>query len=456
LKNSKAEDSLMKKYFIVPFFLLFIFSIQLKAQNKISAPDWSYNATIYEVNLRQFTPSGTIKEFRTHLPRLKKLGVGILWFMPINPIGEINRKGTLGSYYSVKDYYGLDSNLGTKKEFQSLVKEIHKLGMHVIIDWVANHTAWDNDLVKTHPEFYTKDSSGKFVPPVADWADVIDLNYENKDLWKYMSGAMEYWLREYNIDGFRCDVAGMVPEEFWSYLYPKLLARKKVFMLAENEKPVDHKTAFNMTYSWDLYHLFNEITKEKNAAPDIFAQIKKEDGLFPQQAFRMRFITNHDENSWNGTEYERLGDGVKAFSVLVFTLPGMPLLYNGQEAGLNKRLNFFEKDPIEWKNFELTPFFEKLTKLKRDFKVLDAGEKGASIEEVKNSARQKVISFIRKSGNQEVFVVVNLSKEKVAVSFDSVPEMKNAKEYFSNKKVKIGKAFSLDLQPWDYKIFTSK
>ncbi len=446
----------MKKLLFISLLLLFIFVDAFKAQQKIIAPDWSYDKTIYEVNLRQFTPSGTIKEFRTQLPRLKKLGVGILWFMPIHPIGEKNRKGTLGSYYSVKDYYGLDSSLGTKKEFQFLVKEIHKLGMHVIIDWVANHTSWDNDLVKTHPDFYSKDSAGKFLPPVADWSDVIDLNYNNKELWQYMSDAMEYWLREFNIDGFRCDVAGMVPDEFWSYLYPKLSSHKKVFMLAEDERPIDHSTSFDMTYSWDLYHLFNEIAKGRKPASAVFSQLQKEKGNYPAQAFRMRFITNHDENSWNGTEFERLGDGVKAFSVLTFTLPGMPLLYNGQEAGLNKRLNFFEKDPIEWKKSELTSFFETLTKLKTDFAVLDAEDKGVSLEEVKNSNGDKIVSFIRSVGSEKVFVVVNLSKEKVNASFIVAPEMKNATDYFSKEKVKIGKSFAIDLQPWDYKIFTSK
>ncbi|MDP3149402.1 MAG: alpha-amylase family glycosyl hydrolase [Ignavibacteria bacterium] len=446
----------MKKYLVSFFVILFVFTIPFQAQQKVTAPDWSYDQTIYEVNLRQFTPSGTIKEFRTHLPRLKELGVGILWFMPLHPIGEINRKGTLGSYYSVKDYYGLDSSLGSKEEFQSLVKEIHKLGMHVIIDWVANHTSWDNELAKKHPEFYTKDSTGKFIPPVADWADVIDLNFENKGLWSYMSGAMEYWLDEYNIDGFRCDVAGMVPNEFWSYLYSKLSAHKKVFMLAEDESPVNHTTAFDMTYSWDMYHVFNEIAKGKKPVSEIFQQLQKEKGKYVPHAFRMRFITNHDENSWNGTEFERLGDGVKAFSVLAFTLPGMPLLYNGQEAELTKRLNFFERDPINWKKSNLFPFFKKLIQLKKEFSVLDAGEKGASVEEVKNSSSDKVVSFLRSNGKEKVFIVVNLSKENVTADFPSAPEMKNGKDYCTKKKVKIGKTFSVELNPWDYRILTSK
>lgn len=446
----------MKKYLLSFFVILFVFSTPFQAQQKVTAPEWSYDQTIYEVNLRQFTKSGTIKEFRTHLPRLKELGVGILWFMPLHPIGEINRKGTLGSYYSVKDYYGLDSSLGTKEDFQSLVKEIHKLGMHVIIDWVANHTSWDNELAKKHPEFYTKDSTGKFVPPVADWADVIDLNFENKELWSYMSGAMEYWLNEYNIDGFRCDVAGMVPNEFWSYLYPKLSAHKKVFMLAEDESPVNHTTAFDMTYSWDLYHVFNEIAKGKKPVSEIFQLLQKESGKYIPNAFRMRFITNHDENSWNGTEFERLGDGVKAFSVLAFTLPGMPLLYNGQEAELTKRLNFFERDPISWKKSELFPFYETLIKLKKEFSVLDAGEKGASLEEVVNSDPEKVISFVRERENEKVFVIVNLSKDSINVHFHSTPEMKNAKDLFANKNMDTSGPVLIELKPWDYKIFTSK
>jgi len=445
----------MKKYFLYSFFLFF-FVGNLAAQKALKAPAWSYDQTIFEVNLRQYTPSGTIKAFEAELPRLQKLGVGILWFMPLHPIGVENRKGTLGSYYSVKDYYGLDPNLGTPKDFKLLVAEAHKLGMHVIIDWVANHTSWDNALVKSHPEFYMHDSTGKFIPPVADWTDVIDLNYENEALWAYMTGAMEYWIKEYDIDGFRCDVAGMVPEAFWSYLFPKLSALKNLFMLAEDERPVDHTTAFHMTYGWNMYHLFNEIAKGKNSPQDIFALLQHEDSVYSPRAFRMRFITNHDENSWNGTEYERLGDGVKAFSVLEFTLPGMPLIYSGQEAGLNKRLSFFERDPIEWKQSDMAPLLTNLVSLKKEFKVLDAADKGAPLTQVHNSNENNVISFVRAKGKEKVFVVVNLSKEETEASFQNLPAMANAKDFLAKQKVNIRKGFSLKLKPWGYKVFVCK
>ena len=194
----------------------------------ISNTDWINDQTIYEVNLRQYTSDGTIASFRNHLPRLKEMGIGILWFMPIHPIGEINRKGELGSYYSVKDYFSVNPEFGTAEEFRSLVHEIHGMGMYVILDWVANHTACDNELVTTNPDWYTKNENQNFQPPSGtDWSDVYDLDFGQNGLRGYMTSAMEYWVREFDIDGFRCDVAGMVPSDFWETTIKKLILSKK-------------------------------------------------------------------------------------------------------------------------------------------------------------------------------------------------------------------------------------
>ena len=256
---------------------LLTLSSYLSAQNsfEFSHPEWSKNSVIYEVNVRQYTPEGTFAAFEKHLPELKKLGVDILWLMPINPIGVKNRKGSLGSYYSVKDYKAVNPEFGTEKDLKNLVSKAHEMGMHVIIDWVANHTAWDNVWVKPHPDFFTKDSSGNFVPPIADWGDVIDLNYDNKELWKYMIDAMKYWITNCNIDGFRCDVAAMVPIDFWIEARKELTETKKdIFMLAEADESYLHR-AFDMTYNWPLKDLMHEVSIGKKNADDLVKFFKK-------------------------------------------------------------------------------------------------------------------------------------------------------------------------------------
>ena len=264
---------------------------------KKQVPDWTKNSTIYEVNLRQFTESGKLKDFEKHLPRLKDLGVDILWFMPINPIGMKNRKGSLGSYYSVKDFKGFNPEFGTIEEWKNLVNKIHENKMYVIIDWVANHTSWDNAMITEHPEWFTKDSTGNIIPPVPDWKDVADLNYENKELWKYMIDAMAFWLKETDIDGFRCDVAGMVPVDFWNEARFQLDKIKPGFMLAEDEGPVMHERAFDMTYSWELHHLCADIAKGKKKVFELDSLFAREKKKFPAYAYRMFFSYNHDDRS---------------------------------------------------------------------------------------------------------------------------------------------------------------
>ncbi|MCD4697158.1 MAG: alpha-amylase, partial [Bacteroidales bacterium] len=318
-----------------------------ETSNIASAPEWSKNANIYEVNIRQYTPEGTFKAFESHLPRLKNMGVNILWFMPIHPIGEKNRKGSLGSYYAVKDYKAVNPEFGTLKDFKSLVKTAHDMGFKVILDWVANHTSWDNQWIYDHPEWYSKDSLGQMIAPF-DWTDVADLNYDSKPLWDAMIDALKFWVTEADIDGYRCDVAGMVPTEFWERARKELDEIKPVFMLAEAEQADHHKSAFDMSYAWELHHIFNEIAKGKKTGDDLENYFVKNDSVYPSSAFRMTFITNHDENSWNGTVMERMGKTGLTFAMLSYTLPGMPLIYSGQEVGLNKRLEFFEKDKINW------------------------------------------------------------------------------------------------------------
>lgn len=437
---------------------IFTFFTKLFAQpeSTVQSPIWSYDKVIYEVNLRQFTSSGTINEFKEHLPRLKELGAEILWLMPIHPIGELNRKGKLGSYYSVKDYFDIDPALGTKEDFAGLVKEVHSLGMFIIIDWVANHTSWDNEWTNEHPDFYKKDSAGKFIPPVPDWSDVIALDYNNKKLWEKMTEALEYWVKDFDIDGYRCDVAEMVPIEFWNSLRPRMEKIKPVFMLAEAESPGLHLHAFDMSYSWELHHLLERIVKKEKDATAILHELEKEAKHYPSNSFRMRFTTNHDENSWNGTEFEKFGDGADAMAVLSATIPGMFLIYSGQEAGNRKRLDFFEKDNIEWKESKYTDFYKKLFNLKKENPALWNGKKGGEFKYVVPSDEKSIFSFVREKDDNKIFVVVNLSEQKQDVGFNSSVIAGTYNELFSSDRVNIEKKYKLTLNPWEYKVFVQQ
>jgi len=411
------------------------------------------NSTIYEVNLRQYTPEGTFKAFTAQLPKLKELGVDILWFMPIHPIGKKNRKGTLGSYYSVQDYLAVNPEFGTLEDFKSLVRKAHDIGMYVLMDWVANHTAWDNPLAQQHPDWYTKDANGHFFPRVKDWTDVIDLDYRNPDLRNYMIEALKFWVNETDIDGYRCDVAGMVPLHFWQNVRRALDVIKPVFMLAEWETPTLHNEAFDMTYSWKLYRAFNAIAKGKKQGSVIDDLLQKEKKEYPPTALRMRFTTNHDENSWNGTVFERLGDGVEVFAVLTFTLPGMPLIYSGQEAGLNKRLAFFEKDVIPWREHPFFALYQKLISLKKENPALWHGQNGGAYSPVITSEANSVFAFIRSTIKQKILVVTNLSNATRTFQLKGTDYAGDYTDMFTGEKSIISAETRLTLQPWDYKLY---
>ncbi len=421
-------------------------------QFTVKHPDWIKSANIYEVNLRQYTKSGTINEFRKQLPRLKELGVDILWFMPVQPLGVKNRKGKLGSYYSIKDYKAINPEFGTMADFNAMVKEIHELGMYVIIDWVANHTAWDHVWTKEHPDFYTKDSLGNFMPPKGtDWSDVIDLNYDNKDLRKEMMSCLKFWIDSSNIDGYRCDVAGWVPTDFWNNVRTKLDSIKPVFMLAEAEQADLQYKAFDASYGWEFHQLMNKVAKGEKSVADIDTFFTKDTINYSANAIRMQFTTNHDENSWNGTVYEKFGDGSKAFTVLYYTVPGMPLIYSGQEAGLKKRLLFFEKDLIDWNaDKELGAFYKSLNSLKKDQSALWNAKNGAKLIRIKTNNDTKVFAFIRENEQSKVLVILNLSKEPLKVKLDTKDDYSNLKNYFSKANFSGNE---MELKPWEYQVF---
>jgi glycosidase len=424
-------------------------------QSFVVHPEWSRYATIYEVNIRQFTPEGTFAAFLEHIPRLKKMGVDILWLMPVNPIGEKNRKGSLGSYYSVKDYKGINPEFGTLDDFKKLVEQAHQEGMKVIIDWVANHSSWDNPWITEHPDWYKKDSLGNILSPF-DWTDVAQLNYDNKDLRAGMIDALKYWIRETDIDGYRCDVAGMVPVDFWESARAELDQVKPVFMLAEAEEPQHHIRAFDMSYAWELHHILNSIAKGEKNANAIEAYFNKQDTLYPADAYRMLFTSNHDENSWNGTEFERMGEASICMAVLTATLPGMPLIYSGQESAFNERLRFFEKDTIDWKDYRLEPFYQKLFTLKHAYQPLWNGSWGGGMERVPTSADSTVFAFIREKEGDRVFVMANLKGQVQEIKLKGISFAGNYKEWFTEEVAAFKKGAVVRLKPWEYKVYVMK
>jgi glycosidase len=416
-------------------------------------PGWSKNATIYEVNIRQYTPEGTLKAFEAHLPRLQELGVDILWLMPVFPIGEINRKGTLGSYYAVKDYLAVNPEFGTISDLKALTQEAHGRGMHVILDWVADHTSWDNNLTVEHPDFYKRDSTGRFVSPF-DWSDVIQLDYDNKALWDYMIGAMTFWLDSADVDGFRCDVAAMVPTVFWDTARAHLNRVKPVFMLAEAEEPELLVDAFDMDYGWILYHLMNDIAQGKKDASGLTSYFQHSDTLIPKGAYKMYFTSNHDENSWNGTEFERLGDAVKTFAVFSALVPGMPLLYSGQETGLNRRLRFFDKDTIVWNgNLAFHDLYKTLIRLKKDNKALWNGDFGGNMVQVTDTAEKAVFAFAREEIDNRVVAVFNLTPEPQTVTIDLNGFKGNYRDAFLKEEKRLKKKETFSLSPWEYRVY---
>jgi glycosidase len=424
-------------------------------QSFVAHPEWSRNATIYEVNIRQYTPEGTFEAFLEHIPRLKKMGVDILWLMPVNPVGTKNRKGSLGSYYSISDYKGINPEFGTMDDFKKVVEKAHQEGMKIILDWVANHTSWDHPWITEHPDWYKKDSMGVIVSPY-DWTDVAPLDYKNKEVWTGMIDAMKFWIQETSIDGFRCDVAWSVPVEFWDYARVELDKVKPIFMLAEAEGPQYQTKAFDMTYSWELHHLLNSIAKGKKNVKALDSLLIKQDTLYPADAYRMLFTSNHDENSWKGTEFERMGEGSICMAVLTATLPGMPLVYSGQESAFNKRLRFFEKDTIDWKDYRLEPFYQKLFALKHAYQPLWNGSWGGKLERVPTSSDSTVFAFIREKEGDRVFVLANLKGNVQEFKLKGTSFTGHYREWFSEEDAVFESGANIRLKPWEYKVYVLK
>ncbi len=454
----------IKKQLFSPIAIILVAAITMAcntnlAQNtnkmKSMHVDWSKNANIYEVNIRQFTDEGTIAAFEKHLPRLKKMGVDILWLMPVFPVGELNRKGSLGSYYAVKNYKEINPEFGNIADLEHLVKKAHKLGMHVILDWVANHSAWDNVWVDKHPDFYEHTKNGDFVSPF-DWTDVISFDYSNHIMRDSMINALEFWVTQADVDGYRCDVAGMVPTDFWEEVRVKLDSIKPVFMLAEDEdNPNLLNKAFDMNYGWKLHKLLNKIAQGKNNANDIWDYLAWNNSAVPDYSYRMYFTSNHDENSWNGTVKERMGDAGEAMAVLTYTIPGMALVYGGQEAGLDKRLRFFDKDTINWKESAYTDIYTKLNKLKKQNKALWNGEAGGNMIRLGDGSNYNVFAFLRQKDSDKVITVINMSDKPQSFIIDGDVVSGKFKNVFTGKDVDVNANLNVNLPQWGYLVLTN-
>jgi len=391
------------------------------------------------------------------------MGVDILWLMPIFPISTTKRKGGLGSYYAVSDFRETNPEFGTKDDFKALVKAAHEKDMYIILDWVPNHTGWDHVWLKDHKDWFSQNDKGEVIDPIDyntgkswGWTDVADLNYDNADMRKAMIADMAYWITDVDVDGFRMDVAHGVPNDFWDEVAKALYPLKTIFMLAESETPYHTNSSdFHATYGWSFHHLMNDIAKGKHKASDIDAYLAKDAKEF-NRGFHMHFTSNHDENSWGGTVFERMGEGHKTFAVLAATLDGMPLIYGGQEAPLRKRLEFFEKDAIEWNDYAYTDFYKTLLALKKKNQALWNGEYGGKVQKIKTDKEEDVYAFMREKNGDKVVVILNLSDRSQQVTLEGDAYIGDYMDVFNNRTTLLEKNMGMALNPWDYVVLSSK
>lgn len=451
------------KYFIAILFLLFCISCKLSSRTEeadktperrqriVTTPEWLLRSNVYEVNVRQYSREGTFRAFETHLSRLKEMGVKILWLMPVHPISEKDRKGTLGSYYAVDDYYGINPEFGNLEDFKSLVRKAHLTGFKIIIDWVPNHTGAGHYWLESHPDFYIRDSAG-IAQYAFDWSDTRELDFDNRQMRDSMIAAMQYWIKETNIDGFRVDVASEVPLDFWEEAIPELRKLKPIFMLAEADKPEMHTAGFNATYPWELFHTLKGIASGNRNALALDSLIKKQERDFPNGAGRLYFTSNHDENSWNKSDYETFPGEIHApFAVLTHFLPGaIPLIYSGQEEPVLRAIEFFEKDPMEFKDFERAPFYRTLLKLRDRNKAMEIS---ATCRIVKVGDEEKTFALLRQEGSYKILTIVNLSPSQQPVKI-ALPELTGSpRDIFTGKQEKLLLNSNFVLEPWGYKVF---
>lgn len=412
-------------------------------------PSFYASSNIYAVNVRQYTEAGTFEAFAKHLPRLKDMGVDILWFMPIHPIGAIKRKGSLGSYYSIKDFKEVNPEFGSKADFENLVKRAHGLGMKVILDWVANHAAWDNVWTKTNPDFFEQDETGNFKAPY-DWDDVIQINHSNPAEQQAMIDAMKYWVTDFDIDGFRADLAHLTPLPFWINARTQITALKKNLVWLAETEDIPYHHAFDISFTWKWMHITEEYCKGQadfKALPETLEYYKT---YFPLHAMRMYFTSNHDENSWCGTEFEKYGIYARALAVFSCTWPGIPLIYSGQELPVTKRLKFFDKDTIEWTGeIQLHDFYKSLLELRKTNKALSSGIHSLPVL-LETAASMNLLAFYRKKDDHMVCVFLNMGKEHIEYDFSANDLQGNYRNVFNGEPVIVNDTLSIKMEAGDY------
>jgi alpha-amylase len=413
-------------------------------------PAWSLQSNIYEVNLRQYGTYASFSGFQNELRRLRDMGVDILWFMPITPISVTDRKGTLGSYYAVQNYRSVNPEYGSMEEWKQLVRAAHNLGFKVITDWVPNHSGADHPWLKSHPDFYKQDSTGKAIYAY-DWSDTRKLNYDNRELRDSMIASMKFWVDSTDIDGFRCDVAGDVPSDFWKECISTLRKNKELFFLAEADKAELHTVGFDATYGWSVMNVLYGIYPGKTNIKRLDAILDSLDHVLPPNALRLYFTTNHDENSWNGTEFERFGNGYKAFAVWTQTMKrSIPLIYSGQEEPNKKRIQFFEKDPIQFGKYELANFYKTLLNERKKNPALAAD---ASFRKVNVGNEDALYAFIREKAGKKVAVIINLSANQQQIKIEDEALTGNPMNLFMGTKEELKKGHSFNIEPWGYIIY---
>ncbi len=422
-------------------------------------PTWSYSAVLYEMNIRQLTPEGTFAAAQTKLPFLRDMGIDILWLMPIYPIGEEGRKGSLGSYYSIKDYTGVNSEFGTLEEFDAFLAEAHSLGFKVILDWVANHTARDAKWITEQPaDWYERDENGVALIPW-DWSDTAKLNYANHDVWQGQIDAMKYWV-ERGVDGFRCDMAMLVPIEFWRETSEQLHALDNdIFMLAEAEETNLFDRAFDCCYAWELHHLMCDVAKG-NRRTNALTEYMYRDGGYPRWSMRMAFTSNHDENSWQDSEYTRFGESLDVMSLFSFVAPsGMPLIYTGQEVGYDHSFEFFDRDAIPAEFYvegDKTALYRKLIELKHNFTSLKAGEMGGTWTTISNNAEDCLMILVRESAEDRVIAIMNLSPYTIEAKYNVGIYEGNYIDGLSGQELRLPLNVDELMFPWSYRVLTLK
>lgn len=420
-------------------------------------PEWSYSAVLYEMNVRQFTAEGTFRAAERRLPFLRSVGIDAIWLMPIYPIGELSRKGTLGSYYSIRDYCAVNKEFGTAEDLRSFVRAAHALGMRVLLDWVANHTSRDARWLSEKPaDWYERDAGGEALVPW-DWTDTSKLNYANHEVWRGEIDAMRYWVEEFSVDGFRCDMAMLVPIGFWQEASAELHRIKPdIFMLAEAEEDNLFDRAFNMSYQWNIHHIMCDIAKGARRVWDLRNAIHAERAKYPREAMRLSFTSNHDENSWSGSEQSRFGAALDTMTAMTFLMPStMPLIYTGQEVGYDHSFSFFDRDPIPEERYcdnRATEFYRRLCALKHGEMALAAGERGGEIIEIENNAKDCMMTFVREVGESRVVAIVNLSPYTIHADFHTGIYAGNYRDALSGESVRLDSHVERDIAPWHFQI----